>query len=135
MRGVKCCRPWEVAIFTQVAAQETCFKPIVLDIHGLPSLVNALECMLADNIDRYAVHWNRVALTLRAMSFSLEQEWVASIIKPRIISSLLRVFRCVALVLTVLGTLLIDTNRSYTIQAQYPREMVLRQVLGRRRHP
>ena len=51
--------------------------------------------MLADDVRVRDVHWENVALTLRALAFLSEQEWVVEAVDPAIVRSLLRVFRYV----------------------------------------
>jgi hypothetical protein len=88
-------RPWEVALFAQCASQDASFKDAVIGAHGLPSLVAALDSMLAEDLLVRQIHWENVAITLRALAFLSEQEWVADAVDPSIIRSLLQVFRCV----------------------------------------
>ncbi|KAF8517478.1 hypothetical protein JB92DRAFT_2829019 [Gautieria morchelliformis] len=72
-------RPWEVALFAQCAAQDKSFKAIIRGPHGLPSLIVALDSMLMHKgrVRGVGVDWENMALTLRALAFLAEQEWVA----------------------------------------------------------
>ncbi|KAF8516253.1 hypothetical protein JB92DRAFT_2911128 [Gautieria morchelliformis] len=88
-------RPWEIALFAQCASQDQSFKDVVVGPHGLPSLIVALDSMLMDEgmVRGVGVHWENVALTLRALAFLSEQEWVAQAVDAAIVRSLLGVFR------------------------------------------
>jgi hypothetical protein len=87
-------RPWEVALFAQCASQDEWFKDAVLGTHGHSSLVSALDCMLLEN-QVGQIRWEAIAITLRALAFLSEHEWVAGAIDIGTIRSLLRVLRCV----------------------------------------
>ena len=89
-------RPWEVALFGLCASQNSWFKDAVLGPTGLLSLVTALDTMLAPSLPIHQVLWEDVAITLRALAFLSEHEWVAKVVEERsIVRSLLGVFRCV----------------------------------------
>ena len=96
-KGEDVWRPWEVALFAQCASQDPWFKHVVVGRHGLPSLIDALDVMLAKEKLVLQVDWENVALTLRALAFLSEQEWVAESVDQVIIRSLLRVFRYVSI--------------------------------------
>lgn len=89
-------RPWEVALFGLCASQNAWFKDAVLGPTGLDSLVKDLDRMLAPSIPVLDVNWEDVALTLRALAFLSEHEWVARAVEDTIVRSLLGVFRCVS---------------------------------------
>ncbi|KAF8516245.1 hypothetical protein JB92DRAFT_2911102 [Gautieria morchelliformis] len=92
-KGKDVWRPWEVALFAQCASQDPKLRDAVVDPHGLPSLIAALDFMLADQVWVREVNWEHVALTLRSLAFLSEQAWVAHAIEPAIVKSLLRVFK------------------------------------------
>jgi hypothetical protein len=87
-------RPWEVALFALCSSQNPWFKDVVLGPTGVQSLVTALDAMLSRSIPVQDVHWENVALTLRALAFLSEHDWVAKVVEERIVRSLLGVFRC-----------------------------------------
>lgn len=51
--------------------------------------------MLAPSIPLLDVNWENVALTLRALAFLSEHDWVAKAVEDSIVGTLLGVFRCV----------------------------------------
>jgi len=57
--------------------QDPEFKDFVVGEYGLSNLIAALDFMLAEHVTVHDVHWENVALTLRALAFLSEQEWVA----------------------------------------------------------
>ncbi|KAF8520997.1 hypothetical protein JB92DRAFT_2893550 [Gautieria morchelliformis] len=86
-------RPWEIALFALCSSQNPWFKDVVLGPTGVQSLVTALDTMLAPSTPFQDVHWENVALTLRALAFLSEHDWVARAVEERIVRSLLGVFR------------------------------------------
>ena len=130
-------RPWEVALFAQCSSQDTMFKDAVTGPHGLPSLVAALDSMLAEHLLVREIHWENVALTLRALAFVSEQEWVVAAVDPAIIPSLLQVFRCVRYFLTHISlrpasSVQNSLNTTIVWQTEHSRALVLHPVLGSR---
>jgi len=68
----------------------------VLGPYGLKSLLFALEKMVKSPVPADEVDWEHVALTLRALAFLSEHEWLANAVQPEIVGSLLSVFRYLA---------------------------------------
>ena len=89
-------RTWEVALFGLCASQNSWFKDAVLGPTGLLSLVTALNTMLSPSLPIHQVLWEDVTITLRALAFLSEHEWVAKVVEERNIVRLLSGFiRCV----------------------------------------
>ena len=65
----------------------------MLGPHGLSSLFSALDGMLSECVPTGDVAWEHVALTLRALAFSSEHEWIAGAIHPEVMVTLLNIFR------------------------------------------
>ena len=113
------CRPWEVAVIGLCASQHPIFKDVVRGPSGIPSLVLALNDLLATDIGGRDSLLNTTSDIFIAISRLSHCEWVKDIANPAFISLMVDVLRC-EIFSQLYGFLIGPTTTHYIFQRMLP---------------